>query len=293
MRTLLFLILAISSSTNSFAENLNLKFGPNWSCKMISAELNDLYESCRRCEREGKHFDQRSSTDGICVDKLSLKGNKYEEPAPDLAREREIQQRLDALTKEREAITQRRLQEQRSRESGVSGSSRAPSTLNPDDRAPSGLAMMDLLRTKTLIVPSYQLCNARKCSNSKKPTTLRATADRKWILVDEWAHASDRPMEPNGSFVERKGWKNGDLGELVDTGEVSTTDHQFILTVKERARSTDRNDRTLRVGWDSRFVTTIDLDPSGNCRFRLEYTSKGLDGATQDGRTENASCSVQ
>ncbi len=66
------------------AENLNLKFGPTWSCKMISAELDNLYESCRRCEKRNppEHFNQLSPTEGECVPKGSLKGNKYEDAPP-------------------------------------------------------------------------------------------------------------------------------------------------------------------------------------------------------------------
>jgi hypothetical protein len=277
------------------AENLNLKFGPTWSCKMISAELNDLYESCRRCEKDGKHFNQLSPTGGECVDKQSLRGSKYDEVPPDLAREREIQQKIDDLVKEREALTQKRMREKQWRDSGVSGSSRAPSTLNPDAQAPTGSAMIDLLQTKTLVVPSYRVCDVstRKCSSSSKATTLKATADRKWVLVDGWAHADDVPMEPNGRFVRRKGWENGDLGEVVDTGEVSTTPGQFILRVSERARSTSVKLK-VSVGWDTTFVTTIDVDPSGNCQFRLEYTDTDIStGKTRTVRSESAACSVQ
>lgn len=278
------------SAGSAPAENLNLKFGPNWSSKMISAELNDLYESCRVCERQGKHFDQRSSTYGVCVDKLSLKGSKYDEVPPELAREREIQQTIDELAREKQALENKRQREQRSRESGVSGSSRAPATLNPDAQAPTGSAMIDLLRTKTLVVPSYRACvvSTGKCSSSSKATTLRATADRKWILVDGWAHADEVPMEPNGSFVRRGSLNHG---EWIDTGEVSTTSRLFKLTVNERARWRDRD---YHGGWDTTFVTTIDVDPSGNCRFRLEYTTTDFPkGAPRTVRSESATCDIR
>ncbi|MGT2503375.1 hypothetical protein ACVOMS_26450 [Bradyrhizobium guangxiense] len=128
------------------AENLNLKFGPTWSCKMISAELNDLYESCRNCEKDGKNFNQLSSTRGECVAKQSLKGSRYDEVPPDLAREREIQQKIDDLVREREALTLKRMQEKKWRDSGVSGpgsgASRAPESRGNEDAGatPNGWA---------------------------------------------------------------------------------------------------------------------------------------------------------
>lgn len=274
------------------AENLNLKFGPTWSCKMISAELNDLYESCRRCEKRNppEDFNKLSSTGGECVPKGSLKGNKYEDAPSDIAKEREIQQKIDDLVKERESLTLKRMQEKKWRDSGVSGSSsgasRAPGA--GDETSPSS-TMLDLLKAKTLTVTSYQMCVVGKqCGPSTKPTTLKATEDGKWLLRGQWSHAAEKPMEPNGSFVERGSLEHG---EWIDTGEVSTTSRQFKLIVNERARWRNRDSSG---GWDSRFVTTIEVDPTGNCQFRIEYTDTQLpERKTKTVRSDSAACSIQ
>lgn len=283
---------SVFDSGSARAENLNLKFGPTWSCKMISAELDKLYESCRRCEKRNppEHFNQLSPTEGECVPKGSLKGNKYEDAPPDLARERELQQKIDDLVKEREILTLKRMQEKKWRDSGVSGSgsgaSRAPGA---DARASPSSTILDLLKAKTLTVSSYRMCTmAGQCATSDKPTTLKATEDGKWLLKDQWAHAAKEPMEPNGRFVERGALKRG---EWIDTGEVSTTSGQFKLTVNERARWRDGDSSG---GWDTRFVTTIEVDPAGHCQFRIEYTDTQLpERKTKTVRSENAACSIQ
>jgi hypothetical protein len=278
-------LFGILAASPLHAENLNLKFGPTWSCKI----LNDLYESCRKCEIDGMHFNQTSSTGGECVGKQSLKGSKYDELPPDLAREREIQQKIDELTREKQALEDKRQREQRSRESGVSGSSRSPASSDAVAKASPSSTMLNMLKARTLTVSSYRMCGGGSpCATSSKPTTLKATEDGKWLLRDEWAHADERPMEPNGSFV-RRGPLTG--GEWIDSGEVSTTPGQFKLTVNERARSRDRD---YSGGWDTTFVTTIDLDPSGNCQFRLEYTTTDFPkGTPRTVRSESAACSVQ
>ena len=58
MRKFLFsALLLVTGASVAHSENLNLKFGPTWSCKMISAELDQRYQACLVCERQGKDFD--------------------------------------------------------------------------------------------------------------------------------------------------------------------------------------------------------------------------------------------
>lgn len=282
-------LFGILAASPLHAENLNLKFGPTWSCKMISAELNDLYESCRRCEKDGKHFNQTSPTGGECVDKGSLKGSKYDEVPPELAREREIQQKIDELTREKQALEDKRQRERRSRESGVSGSSRAPAPPDAAAKASPDSAMLNMLKSRTLTVSSYRMCGGSSpCAASSKPTTLKATEDGKWLMRGQWSSADEKPMEPNGSFVRRGSLEHG---EWIDTGEVSTTSRQFKLTVNERARWRNRD---FNGGWDTTFVTTIDVDPSGNCQFRLEYTTTDFPrGTPRTIRSESATCDIR
>ena len=291
MRVLIAIALAgVLNSSPIQAENLNLKFGPTWSCKMISAELNDLYESCRKCEIAEQHFNQLSPTHGECVDRRSLKGSKYDEVPPDLARERELQQQIDDLVKEREALTLKRMQEKKWRDSGVSGSSNGASRAPAADAGASpSSTMLDLLKARTLTVSSYRMCVVGgQCATSNRPTTLKATEDGKWLLRDQWAHATEKPMEPNGSFVERGSLKSG---EWIDTGEVSTTSGQFKLTVSQRARWRDQDSSG---GWDTRFVTTIEVDSAGTCQFRIEYTDIQLpERKAKTVRSEHAACSIQ
>jgi hypothetical protein len=103
------------------AENLNRKYGRSWSCKMISAELEDLYQACRNCEKGGQEFDQTSASGGSCVPKYSLR--ETGEPA-DL-REKRIEREEIAATvtaREREMENERRRQRVRQwLDSDVSG----------------------------------------------------------------------------------------------------------------------------------------------------------------------------
>jgi hypothetical protein len=132
------------SSSCPDCQSLNQKFGPTWSCKMISAELDPLYQSCRACEEKNLEFVQLSQDRGECgAPKGSLRGKLDEmlgkEPtvAPDIAAEQERQRRIDAETNAKEATIQKKMREdrmRRSRESDVSGpgsgASRAPTDQN-------------------------------------------------------------------------------------------------------------------------------------------------------------------
>lgn len=127
-------------------QSLNQKFGPTWSCKMISAELDPLYRSCLQCEKKNLEFIKLSQDRGECGGpKASLRGKIDEvlgkEPtvAPDVAAEQVRQRRIDAETNEKEAVIQRKMREdrmRRTRDSGVSGlgsgASRAPIDKNAE-----------------------------------------------------------------------------------------------------------------------------------------------------------------
>lgn len=106
---------------NCSAENLHRKFGRNWSCKMISAELNDLYDACRNCEAGGEEFDQTSSSGGTCIRKYSLR----ETGEPDDLREQRLEReriQADVNAREREIENERRRQRVRQwLDSDVSG----------------------------------------------------------------------------------------------------------------------------------------------------------------------------
>jgi hypothetical protein len=89
------------------AETLQRKFGPSWSCKMISAERVDLYRECRNCEVQGKEFEKLSETFGKCRDKYSLRSS--ERPEAELSRERRQREiEAEATAKEKEEMARRR-----------------------------------------------------------------------------------------------------------------------------------------------------------------------------------------
>ncbi|WP_298239890.1 hypothetical protein [uncultured Bradyrhizobium sp.] len=236
------------------AENLNLKFGPTWSCKMISAELNDLYESCRRCEKRTppEHFNQLSPTEGECVPKGSLKGNRYEDAPSDIAREREIQQQIDDLVKERETLTLKRMQEKKWRDSGVSGSSsgasRAPeSRRNEDEGAtPNGWAgksitierkadyrneSKDGVVTKTIVPPPLNLTIAK--DGSIIPSHGSLVGDDQPIVIGRSNHTL-----PSGdaTITAELSYPDGALVLVLETHEKYTVQDVSKMELKRISR---------------------------------------------------------
>ncbi len=125
-------------------QSLNQKFGSTWSCKMISAELDSLYQSCRVCEKDNLEFIKLSQDRGECgAPKGSLRGKINERMgnqltvAPEIAGEQEHQRRIDDETNEKESAIQNKMRQERMRqtwESDVSrpgsGASRAPTDKN-------------------------------------------------------------------------------------------------------------------------------------------------------------------
>ena len=115
------LVLLSLQAGNSAAENLHRKFGRNWSCKMISAELEELYRACRNCETQGEEFDQTSSSDGQCIPKDSMR--ETGEP-DDLREQRQERERIQAEVNAREREMENERRRQRVRQwldSDVSG----------------------------------------------------------------------------------------------------------------------------------------------------------------------------
>jgi len=80
------------------AENLHQKFGASWSCKMISAEKDSLYNACQACESQGSEFDKLSETGGRCLPKYSLRGR---EPSPAMMELEEKQRQIDDRMRQR------------------------------------------------------------------------------------------------------------------------------------------------------------------------------------------------
>src|SRR6185312_1190726 len=133
MRKFLFsALLLVTGASVAHSENLNLKFGPTWSCKMISAELEQRYQACLVCERQGKDFDPDAKEK--CVDKVNplslrskvekaargwagLPDNETPDAATRLADQQARQREIDSETKQRATAEQ----ERRRRESDVSG----------------------------------------------------------------------------------------------------------------------------------------------------------------------------
>lgn len=133
MRKFLFsALLLVTGASVAHSENLNLKFGPTWSCKMISAELDQRYQACLVCERQGKDFDPDAREK--CVDKVNplslrskvekaargwagLPDNETPDAATRLADQQARQREIDSETKQRATAEQ----ERRRRESDVSG----------------------------------------------------------------------------------------------------------------------------------------------------------------------------
>lgn len=123
-------------SVSARSENLNLKFGPTWSCRMISAELATLYNDCLDCERHHQDFNQKNEEHGTCEargslrDALRRKLQDADEGAPEVARQPGGQEQIDARVNAKEKANQQRMREDGSiptRESGVSGLGSGPS----------------------------------------------------------------------------------------------------------------------------------------------------------------------
>lgn len=119
---------------------------------MISAELKQLYKACLVCERQKKDFDPDLPGDK-CVEKVhpySLREKMLRKymgvPSPeadavtDIANRQRRQKEIENLEKEREAA----IRERNRPESGVSGSSRAPTDKNADDLAKLNTEMKNL-----------------------------------------------------------------------------------------------------------------------------------------------------
>lgn len=142
-RLILIAVLAVAAGA-ARSETLQQKFGPNWSCKMISAELDSLYRDCLDCERQRMDFVQTSKDHGVCApanslrDKVdALQGKKPVVP-PDIAADQARQKQIDDEVNARESAIQEKLRNDRqrqSRESDVSGASRAPAGKDADDLA--------------------------------------------------------------------------------------------------------------------------------------------------------------
>jgi len=136
--------LVLLAPTTAHSENLNLKFGPTWSCTMISAELKERYEACRVCERQKKDFDPDLPGDK-CVEKASpyslrekMQQRYMGAPSPeadavnDIADRQWRQKQIEREAKEKEAA----IQERNRSESNVSGgASRAPANRNSEELA--------------------------------------------------------------------------------------------------------------------------------------------------------------
>lgn len=135
-------LLLLAGASIAHSENLNLKFGPTWSCKMISAELAQRYEACRVCEQAGKDFDPDAKEP--CVDKvnpLSLRGkvrrwmgmadDEKPDAATELADRQARQRQIDNEAKQRATAEQ----ERRRRESDVSGAGSAAAGRDQEELA--------------------------------------------------------------------------------------------------------------------------------------------------------------
>jgi hypothetical protein len=138
-------LVLLASAGTAHAENLYLKFGPSWSCKMISLDLDKLYQKCLDCDKEGKDINRTGENKGECVTRYprnSLRGvmeDKVRDTPPDIVKERERQQQINDAANAREAAIQEKMRRDArrpTRESDVSGSasgsSRAPTDKNPD-----------------------------------------------------------------------------------------------------------------------------------------------------------------
>lgn len=123
-------------SVSARSENLNLKFGPTWSCRMISAELASLYNECLNCEGQHMDFNQQNAEHGTCETRLSLRDalirklRQADEGVPDVVQQPGPQEQIDERVNARERANQQGMREDGSRptrESGISGLGSGPS----------------------------------------------------------------------------------------------------------------------------------------------------------------------
>lgn len=114
---LAFAVISCSVIARAESESLNQKFGPNWSCSMMSA--GPLYRICLNCENNNREFIQLSDETGKCGNPIGRNSAKMKRLMDEMqqieSRQRELKSTLDAkeIARREEAFRQ---EEQRATE---------------------------------------------------------------------------------------------------------------------------------------------------------------------------------